>query len=208
MRVLVTAGSTWARVDDIRILTNRFTGKTGLYLAQGLKKKGHSVTLLINPHCLGKIAGLRFIPYRYFEEFKREIIKAIKKQHYDVIIHSAAVSDYQLKYPRVGKIPSGKLVTLKLVPTDKIIKQIRALASDSLLIQFKLAPKQKGIIKEAYRSLRENQSDFVVANAFADMQTGYKAFLINRDKKVISLGSKRALLTALDRVINSGPVPN
>lgn len=118
MKVLITAGSTWAKVDDVRILTNHFTCKTGLYLAQGFKKKGHSVTLLVNPHCLGKIAGLRFIPYRYFPEFKREIIKAIKRQYYDVIIHSAAVSDFQLKCPRAGKIPSGKLLTLKLVPTD------------------------------------------------------------------------------------------
>ncbi len=39
MKVLVTAGSTWTKIDDVRIITNRFTGKTGLGLAQGLKKK-------------------------------------------------------------------------------------------------------------------------------------------------------------------------
>ena len=203
MRVLITAGSTWAKVDDVRIFTSRFTGKTGLYLAKGLKRKGHSVTLLINPHCLGKIKGLKVISYRYFEEFKREVIRAIKKQRYDVIIHSAAVSDYKIKSPQKGKIPSGKPKVLRLVPTEKIIKQIRAKAPNSLLIQFKLEPKQRGIIKEAYKSLKDNRSDFVVANALRDMQTGYFGFLINNKKEITPLRSKSMLLAALDKIVSS-----
>ena len=201
MRVLVTAGSTWVKVDDVRILTNRFTGKTGLYLAQGLKRKGHSVTLLVNSHCIGKVKSCKVIPYRYFEEFKREVSKAIKKQRYDAIIHSAAVSDYKLKRSFKGKISSGKSLSLKLVPTEKIIKRIRSLAPKSLLIQFKLEPRQRGIINKAYKSLRENRSDFVIANALEDLQTGYKGFLINRDKKVIPLASRNSLLTAIEKVI-------
>jgi len=211
MRVLVTAGSTWAKIDDIRILTNRFTGKTGLSLAWGLKKKGHSVTLLANLHCLGgaiplgagKVNGLKVIPYCYFEEFKREVSRVIKKQHYDAIIHCAAVNDYKLKRHLKGKILSGKSMSLKLIPTEKVIKRIRSLASKSLLIQFKLEPKRKGIVNKAYKSLRENKSDFVVANALEDLQVGYKGFLIGKDKKVISLGSRNCLLTALDKVIRS-----
>ena len=204
MKILITAGSTWTKVDDVRIFTNRFTGKTGLYLAKGLKRKGHSVTLLINPHCLGKIKGLKIIPYRYFEEFKRKVIREIKKQRYDAIIHSAAVSDYKIKSPQKGKIPSGKPRVLKLVPTEKIIKQIRAKAPNSLLIQFKLEPKQRGIIKKAYKSLKDNGSDFVVANALCDMQTGYFCFLINKKKEAVPLKSKSVLLTALDKIIRSG----
>jgi len=211
MRVLVTAGSTWSKVDDVRILTNRFTGKTGLHLAQGLKKKGHSVTLLVNPHCLGeaiplgvgKIKGLKVISYRYFDEFKSEVSKAIKKQRYDAIVHNAAVSDYKLKRHFKGKISSGKSVSLRLIPTEKIIKRIRNLAPKSLLIQFKLEPKRRGIINKAYKSLRENKSDFVIANALEDLQAGYKGFLINRGKKVISFESRNSLLAALDKIIRS-----
>ena len=67
IRVLVTAGATWVKVDEVRILTNRFTGKTGLSLAEGLKKKGYRVTLLANPHCLNGIKDIKLISYRYFE---------------------------------------------------------------------------------------------------------------------------------------------
>jgi len=201
MKVLVTAGSTWAKIDDVRIITNRFTGKTGLHLAQGLRRKGHSVTLLVNPHCLDKIKGLKIIPYHYFEEFRREATKTIKKQHYDVIIHNAAVSDYELAKPFKGKISSGRPKSLKLIPTEKIIKRIRSLAPESILIQFKLEPKKRGIIDKAYNSLRANRSDFVIANALDDLKTGYKGFLINRDKKVITLGSRNSLLAALNKLI-------
>jgi phosphopantothenoylcysteine decarboxylase/phosphopantothenate--cysteine ligase len=200
MRILITAGATWTKIDDIRILTNRFTGRTGLYLARGLKQKGHSVTLLANLYCLGRVKGLKIIPYQYFREFKSKLYTAVKKQRYDAIVHSAAVSDYKLKEPFRGKLASGKPRNLKLVPTEKLVKGIRRL-SEALLIQFKLETKQKGIVNRAYASLKESKSDFVVANALEDMQRGYKGFLINRDKEVISLNSRKSLLDALDRII-------
>lgn len=203
MRVLVTAGSTWSKVDDVRILTNRFTGKTGLYLAQGLKKKGHSVTLLANPHCLGRVEGLRVIPYSYFDEFKERVVKAAGSRRYGAIIHSAAVSDYSLKKPFKGKIPSGKSLNLRLTPTEKIIKIIRGLAPASLLIQFKLESTRRGLIDEAYQSLNANKSDFVVANALEDLKSGYKGFLVGRNKKVVSIRSKSMLLSVLNRAIGS-----
>ena len=34
MKVLITAGATWVKIDDVRIITNRFTVNTGLYLAK------------------------------------------------------------------------------------------------------------------------------------------------------------------------------
>ncbi|NQT28574.1 MAG: hypothetical protein HQ570_03145 [Candidatus Omnitrophica bacterium] len=212
MKVLITAGATWVKIDDIRVITNRFTGKTGLYLAKALKKKGHKVTLMANPHCLGEaiplgagpIKSLKIHRYHYFEDFKKLISKLLKAECYDAIIHMAAISDYRVKKPYPGKVSSGKKsLTLNLEPTEKIIKLIGRLASKSLLIQFKLESKQRGIVNKAYKSLRENKSNFVIANALEDLKTGYKGFLIDKDKKVIPLGSRSSLLTALNKIISS-----
>ena len=201
MKILITAGASWIKVDDVRVFTNRFTGKTGLYLAKELKEKGHSITLLINPHCLGKVDGFKVIYYKYFDEFKKTIIKLLKKKKYDLIIHSAALSDYRLGKAYSGKISSKKKsIRLELIPTEKLIKKIRALAKESLLVQFKLEPKRRGIINKAYKSLRENKSDFVVANALSDLEKGYKAFLIDKNKKVTNIKSKKDLSTALDKI--------
>lgn len=203
MKILITAGATWVKVDAVRILTNRFTGKTGLYLAKEFKKNGHKVKLLVNSHCLDEIRDRQVITYQYFDEFKKAINKLLKQEHFDVIIHTAAVSDYKLKNPKSGKIASGKKqITLKLVPAPKIIKSIRSLAKKSLLIQFKLETKREGLIEAAYASLKSNKSDYVVANALDDLSKAYRAFLIDKDKKVKLIRSKQALFTTIHKIVN------
>lgn len=202
MKILITAGATWVKIDDVRIVTNRFTGKGGLYLAKQLKKKGHSVTLLINPHCTGKVEGLNTCYYHYWDDFRKKVHALLKKNHYQAVIHMAAVSDYKLDSPRKGKISSAKpSLSLKLKPAEKIIQVIRKLAKKSLLIQFKLESTRKQLIEKAYQSLKSNKSDFVVANALSDLGLGYKAFLIDRHKNIIAIGSKKALADTLNRII-------
>jgi len=201
MKVLITAGPTWIKIDDIRIITTFFTGGTGLYLAKEFKKIGGDVTLLINPHCIGKIKDLNVINFRYFDEFKKVVIDTLKNNNYDLIIHSAAVSDYRLKKIFRGKIPSNKNLKLELVPTEKIIKIVRRLARDSIIVQFKLEIKRKDLIKKAYNSLLENKSNFVVANALEDLKKGYKAFIIDREKNIIEVKSKKELFLSLKNII-------
>ena len=48
-KILITAGPTWVRLDDVRVITNVFTGKSGVALAESLARKGHTVTLLLGP---------------------------------------------------------------------------------------------------------------------------------------------------------------
>ncbi len=201
-RILITAGATWVKIDDVRIITNRFTGKTGLYLAKALDRQGYEITLLINPHCLGKVEGVTTVYYHYFDEFRKMLCGVLKKTSYDAIIHTAAVSDYKLRGHKRGKIPSGKRsLNFKLIPAEKIIKRIRQLARNSLLIQFKLEVNPKGLIEKAYKSLKANASDFVVANALSDIKDGYKGFVIDRDKKIVRISSKKGLAKALAKAI-------
>jgi phosphopantothenoylcysteine decarboxylase/phosphopantothenate--cysteine ligase len=201
-KILITAGPTWVRIDDVRIITNIFTGKTGLYLAKEFKEKGFLVTLFFNPHTLNKkIKGIKMIPFKYFEDFRNKLIKELKKNEYDIIIHSAAVSDYKVKKISKGKIPSGKKsLILKLVPTEKVIKRIRKLSPKSTFIQFKLEIKRENLLEKAYRSLKENESDFVVANALKDLKLRYQAFFIDKNKNIIPIKSKKFLFDLLYKV--------
>ncbi len=204
MRILITAGATWIKIDDVRILTNRFTGKTGMFIAQGLEKKGHSVTLLINPHCIRENKKVEIVNFRYFEDFRKTIIDLLKQDYFDAIIHTSAVSDYKVVKVRKGKIPSGKEgINLELIPTEKIIKRIRRLAKKSLLIQFKMEAKPKGLASAAYNSLIDNKSDFVVANALSDLNNGYKGFIMDKDKKTFPVYSRQELLNGLDKIVRT-----
>lgn len=205
MKVLITAGSTWAKVDRVRIFTSCFSGKTGLYLAKALAKKGYQVTLLLNPHAVGKVSrvsGVKIIYFYYFQELKQKLEESLTRQKYRAIIHSAAVNDYLAKKPLNSKIKSGgKNLKLELKPAPKLIKRIRKLSPDSLVFQFKLEAGSKGIIDKAYRSLQSNRADFVIANSFSDLASGYKACIIDAQKGKLFIFSRRQLAKAVDLAI-------
>ena len=202
MKILITAGSTWVKIDAVRILTNRFTGRTGVALARALAQKKHRVTLLVNPHCVSKeLKGLLVEKFYYFTEFKQKIISLLKKQKFDLIIHTAAVSDYVLPNPGKSKIPSGKpALTITLKPTEKIIKIMRRLVPAALIMQFKLEEKKARLLEKAYASLLANGSDFVVANALEDLKTKY---LINRAKHMIKINSLQDLAANIHKILTS-----
>lgn len=206
-RILITAGPTWIKVDDVRVITTIFSGNTGIFLAKNFKKNGLRVTLMVNSPHLDKagLKGIKVVPFRYFEEFKDKITKELKGCCYDTIIHSAAVSDYKMANVFSGKIASGKKsLTFKLKPAEKIVKVIRKLQKNAELIQFKLEIKRKGLLKKAFKSLKENKSDFVVANAFKDLKLGYKSFLIDKNNNITEINSKNALFEKLENIVKRG----
>lgn len=206
MKVLITAGSTWVKIDEVRILTNIFTGRTGLFLAKGFKEKGHKVTLVLNPcRIKEKIEGIKVIAFKYYDEFREKLVRDLEKNSYDLIIHSAAVSDYKLKRPFKAKLPSGrKELVLKLVPTEKIIKKVRRLAKGAILIQFKLEAKRKDLIKRAYQNMRKNRSDFVVACSLEELKGGFKGFVVGKNKKIIPVNSRQSLFNNLHSTAKGG----
>jgi len=206
-RILITAGPTWIKVDSVRVITTIFSGNTGIFLARNFKKHGFRVTLIINSPYLDKaqLNGVKVIPFKYFEDFKEKITKELKTGCYDTIIHSAAVSDYKLANVFKGKIASGKKsLILKLTPAEKIIKIMRKLQKNATLIQFKLEIKRKELAAKAFKSLKENKSDFVVANAFEDLKFRYKSFMIDKVNNITPINSKNALFEKLESIANCG----
>lgn len=205
MKILITAGATWIKIDEVRVITNKFTGRTGFVLAKELNSKGNSVTLIVNDHCIQniKVKGVKIITYRYYDEFKKAVLSELTKARYDAVVHSAAVSDYKIKGQKSGKIPSfKKKLTLCLVPTEKIVKLIREKAPEILLVQFKLEVKRNDLLSKAYKSLKENNSDFVVANCLQDLKTGYKAAIVSRGKETIPVVSLKDLCRKLHSIIS------
>jgi phosphopantothenoylcysteine synthetase/decarboxylase len=206
-RILITAGPTWIKVDSVRVITTIFSGNTGIFLARNFRKHGFRVTLIINSPYPDKaqLNGVKVIPFKYFEDFKEKITRELKSNCYDTIIHSAAVSDYRLVKAFKGKIASGKKsLVLKLTPAEKIIKIIRKLQRNANLIQFKLEIKRKGLIREALKSLKQNKSNFVIANALEDLKSGYKSFMIDKNGNTLVINSKKALFERLKNIAGCG----
>ena len=195
-KVLITSGPTWVAIDKIRVISNVATGKTGSLLASLASKSGAYVTLLLGPAPVDEIKrSIRIKHFRFFDEFRALFMNELKKKP-DVVIHSAAVSDYQPKRTHSSKIRSDlKRLSLSLVLTPKLADSVKKISPRTFFIIFKLeknVPKNT-LVNRAFELLKRTKADLVVANTFSDRT--YKAFIIDSKKKIISTANSKESLT-------------
>jgi phosphopantothenate-cysteine ligase/phosphopantothenoylcysteine decarboxylase/phosphopantothenate--cysteine ligase len=98
MNILVTAGNTYVPIDQVRGITNIFTGRTGSQIATHAYEFGHHVTLLTShPELVESVADTRWTvqAYRTFDDLQQLMEQSLASGGFDALIHCAAVSDYQ-----------------------------------------------------------------------------------------------------------------
>ncbi|MDD4938815.1 MAG: phosphopantothenoylcysteine decarboxylase [Candidatus Omnitrophica bacterium] len=197
-KILITAGPTLVPIDSVRVISNTATGGTGILLARKLQSLGAKVTLLLGgaePCCLDK--KIRLIRFRFFDELKRAMLKELKKK-YNIVIHSAAVSDYRPLKSYGHKVGSGrKAWRLDLVPTPKIINLIKRTDRSLFLVGFKFEPetRRKILIDKAKSLIRRADLDLAVANTVD--RNRYQAYILNKDKIQDHARSKKHLAEKL-----------
>jgi phosphopantothenoylcysteine decarboxylase/phosphopantothenate--cysteine ligase len=202
-KILITAGPTWVPIDSVRVISNIASGETGILLAKKLMRMGARPTLVLGPgqaNCLdGKLNLKRF---RYFDELKNIITRELKSKNYDILIHTAAVSDYRPKARLAKKADSGKkLWKLNLVPTPKLIKLVKKTAPGIFLVGFKYKPKAKkeDLFKRAKLLAKHTRAGLVVANT---AQRGrYQAYILSREKIYARASGKKELADKLIKTL-------
>jgi phosphopantothenoylcysteine decarboxylase/phosphopantothenate--cysteine ligase len=181
-KVLIIAGSTSEPLDDVRVLTNRSSGRTGIELAKIAYLRGGNVTLWYGT---GNVEPPSYLSTVRFESIK-DLDKMIKKLNYDIIIICAAISDYTVTKTN-GKIRSGrKEVNIKLNPTPKIISKIRKANPNTFIVGFKLNSNvsEDQLLTEALELLNSNSLNMVVANDLKDVsQNSNRVHIIKKNKK-------------------------
>lgn len=188
--ILVTAGSTSCPIDKVRSISNIFQGYTGTDIAiEFASSAGNNVSLLTSNTTLLNLRLSKYdellgflLPtqYKTYDDLFTVMEREITTKQYDVIIHSAAVSDYKVDGTYYVKDDIFQLVDntskissshdelyLKLIQTPKIIDYIRKDWNyKGVLVKFKL---QVGIsdtelINIATDSMFHSKADFIVAN--------------------------------------------
>jgi phosphopantothenate---cysteine ligase (CTP) len=105
MNILITAGNTQIPIDQVRCITNIFTGRTGAAIALEAYERSHHVCLLtshpeaileLDPEHAPAEARWQVRPYRTYADLERLMAEEIPGGRHDAIIHCAAVSDYQI----------------------------------------------------------------------------------------------------------------
>ena len=204
-RILITAGPTWVSIDSVRVISNIATGETGILLAEKLQNLGARVTLLLGPAdtcCLNK--KIKLLRFGFFDELKDKIIQELKYKKYDIVIHSAAVSDYKPLKTYFHKIKSGiKKWRLDLIPTEKIIDVIKRIDKSIFLVGFKFEPNAAKLllIKRARSLMCCLGSDLVVANTIN--QNRYTAYIVNQDKIYGPIWNRKNLAEKLIKIITN-----
>ena len=202
--ILVTGGPTPVAVDNIRRLTNRFTGKLGTCIAEELYLRGAKVRLI---HGQGSYSPPNYLPHKIvttYDEYLTEVITELNNS-YRYGIFSAAVADYRPAKVFPGKIPSGELSKIDLVPTQKVVGEVRKKFPDLKMITFKY---QENVSHEELidiaKSRLEQGDRMVVANRGEEHQsTGTQvAYLVTKEKPIKAVG-KREIAKAIADYLES-----
>ena len=113
-KVLVTAGPTEAPIDPVRCITNHSSGKMGYSIAEEARDRGAFVTLITGPSSINAPWGIDVINVRTNEEMLDSTLDLYDEM--DIVIKSAAVSDFKVKNYSNEKIKKKEEgLTLELV---------------------------------------------------------------------------------------------
>lgn len=197
MNVLITAGGTRVPIDDVRHIGNMSSGAYGSLLAYEFYVMNHvNVTYFVDaysPHSNDynsedKSRRVKTIKYKDYYDYLT-VKDLIQKEKFDVIISTAAVSDFIVDKIE-GKISSNDdEVYLKLKKAEKVICSFKDLSPSSMIVGFKLMASPTEEEKMAAIKKQLKCVDYVVFNDINELRKG------NTQREVWNsqLGSQRII---------------
>ncbi len=206
-RILLTGGGTREPIDAVRYIGNHSTGRTAAVLADALVALGHEVTWLGGAGAREPGPGVRRERFVTFADLDAQLERLLGGEHYDGVIHAAAVSDFSVARgggsdAGNGKIPSGQAMDLRLEPNPKLLSRLRGYSRnpDIRVVGFKLTvgADEKAARAAVTRLFDNRSSDLVVHNDFehiSDTHHGYDLHGVNG--LAGSAGDSRELARAL-----------
>lgn len=196
--VMVTAGGTREPIDSVRFIGNSSTGRMGIELAKAARDLGANVTLIAANVETAIPAGIDLIRVSSVDE-----LELAMDRDCDLIVMSAAVSDFKVKKPSSEKLKRGEAITLDLLPTKDLIANYVANHS-CVSIAFALADfSGEKLIEVATSKLWDKGVDFIVGNSVTALGSEDNQIeFISRDSHESASGSKAELSRwILERVI-------
>jgi len=205
VRVLVTAGPTVERIDPVRYITNRSSGKMGYAIAEAARDRGAEVTLVSGPVRLEAPAGVELVSI----ESSAQLCEAVlaRGDASDVVIQAAAPADFRPAQVAEQKIKkTGEGMTLALENTTDIAAELgRRKHPGQVLVAF--AAETNDVLENARGKLARKKADLIVANDVSRSDAGFgvddnAVTLITDDEaRELPLMPKRAVADGiLDRV--------
>jgi len=113
MKILITAGGTSERIDDVRRITNTGTGRLGAKIAErfAIADPANSITYICSGNAVRpRIDALSEIVCDEVGSVKEAVERVCANTKIDVIIHSMAISDY-----KISAVSESGLITKSVI---------------------------------------------------------------------------------------------
>jgi len=191
--VLITAGRTEEEIDPVRIITNRSSARMGFALAEQAYLNGANVILISGPNELSPIPGVEYHSVVSAVEMEEEVAERLEVA--DIIIASAAVSDYRSKEVLFRKMKKGeKEHSLTLVQNPDILAGIGKLKGKRIVVGFAIETDNEE--ENAKEKMRSKNLDMIVLNNPGEPGAGFAA---DTNKVTIFAPRKKAMKLPLMR---------
>ncbi len=180
--ILITAGPTYEKIDDVRFISNFSSGKMGFALAEQAALAGANVTLVTGPVTLETPEGVKRINVESANEMYEVVVKEFEDT--DIAILAAAVADYtpiQKSDGKIKKEETGAKLQLELKETNDILHQLGLIKKPGQkLIGFAL--ESKNAISNGWKKLKSKNCNMIVVNTLNQPDSGFGG-----DKNTITL---------------------
>jgi len=201
-RWLINAGPTWESWDDVRILTNRASGRLGAAMADTAATLGAETILVAGPGTPPTSSPVQ----RHNVCSAQQMLDTCKQKmgNTDVFVASAAVSDYRFSETIEGKLKrTGKdRITVTLDANEDIVLHIAALPNRPRRI-IAFAAEHANHIEHARNKLQTKGADAIFANDISGMGKSDAAgwWVTPNQEEQISSMPKKQLATWLIKQI-------
>lgn len=160
-KVVVTAGPTRERIDPVRFITNRSSGKMGYAVAEAARDAGASVVIVSGPVSVPTPAGVQRIDVESAEQMMQAVLAQVADA--DIFIAAAAVSDYRMREVAEHKIKKTRdELSLELTRTPDILATVAAGSPRPFVVGF--AAETQNVERNALAKLEGKRLDMIAAN--------------------------------------------
>lgn len=167
--VLITAGPTREKIDPVRYLTNRSSGRMGYALAEAALRRGAHVLLVTGPTSLKPPSAAEVVSVESAKQMLDAVLRLLPEA--SIVIKTAAVADYTIADPAEQKLKRGGNMSLDLTPAPDILAEISRNKKSQLIIGF--AAETENVLENARKKLQSKSLDAIVVNDVSREGVGF-----------------------------------
>ena len=167
--VLITAGPTREKIDPVRYLTNRSSGRMGYALAEAALRRGARVLLVSGLTALRSPVAAEVTTVESAAEMREAVLRLLPDA--SVVIKTAAVADYRPKQVAEQKMKRTGPMSLELEPTSDILAEVARLKKSQIIVGF--AAETQNALENARKKLASKALDAIVVNDVSREGVGF-----------------------------------